>query len=80
LRRDAERRAKIAEYLVDYYENIAPFLIDLKEEVDIATVYGKVTLKIPAGLESGQKLVIKRNNKKEQENRAGSYGICRAFD
>lgn len=34
LRRDAERRAKIAEYLIEYYEYIAPFLVDLKEEVD----------------------------------------------
>lgn len=34
LRRDAERRAKVAEYLIEYYEYIAPFLVDLKEEVD----------------------------------------------
>jgi len=37
LRREAIRDKKIAEYLVAYYENIAPFLIDLKEEVDVAT-------------------------------------------
>jgi hypothetical protein len=35
LRRQAEREKKIAQYLVEYYENIAPFLVDLKEEVDI---------------------------------------------
>jgi DUF2075 family protein len=34
LRRQAEKRAKTAEYLIEYYEYIAPFLIDLKEEVD----------------------------------------------
>jgi hypothetical protein len=34
LRRDAERRAKIAENVIRYYEYIAPFLVDLKEEVD----------------------------------------------
>ena len=37
LRREALRDKKIAQYLVEYYENIAPFLLDLKEEVDIAT-------------------------------------------
>ena len=37
LRREAQKRLKVAQYLVEYYENIAPFLIDLKEEVDIAT-------------------------------------------
>lgn len=37
LKRDAIKDKKIAEYLVSYYENIAPFLIDLKEEVNIAT-------------------------------------------
>ncbi|MDD5012948.1 MAG: restriction endonuclease [Candidatus Pacebacteria bacterium] len=35
LRRQAEKEKKIAQYLVEYYENIAPFLVDLKEEVDI---------------------------------------------
>jgi len=34
LRREAESKRKVAEYLVEYYESIAPFLIDLKEEVD----------------------------------------------
>ena len=34
LRRQAEREKKIAQYLVEYYENIAPFLLELKEEVD----------------------------------------------
>lgn len=37
LRRGAEKEKKIAQYLVEYYEHIAPFLLDLKEEVDIAT-------------------------------------------
>lgn len=36
LRREAVKDKKIAEYLVEYYENIAPFLVELKEEVDIA--------------------------------------------
>lgn len=36
LRRDAEKRKKVVEYLLQYYENIAPFLIDLKEELDIS--------------------------------------------
>jgi DUF2075 family protein len=34
LRRKAERERKIAQYLVEYYESIAPFLVDLREEVD----------------------------------------------
>ncbi|PIR68187.1 hypothetical protein COU49_02475 [Candidatus Nomurabacteria bacterium CG10_big_fil_rev_8_21_14_0_10_35_16] len=37
LRRKAEKEKKIAQYLVEYYENLAPFLIDFKEEIDIAT-------------------------------------------
>lgn len=37
LKRQAIKEKKIAEYLVAYYENIAPFLLDLKEEIDIAT-------------------------------------------
>jgi hypothetical protein len=36
LRREAERRARVAEYLVAYYEHIAPFLIELREEVEDA--------------------------------------------
>ncbi|MBT3705064.1 hypothetical protein HOG17_04785 [Candidatus Peregrinibacteria bacterium] len=36
-RRKAEKEKKIAEYLVKYYESVAPFLIDLKEEVTIPT-------------------------------------------
>ena len=36
-KRKALKEKKIAEYIIAYYENIAPFLIDLKEEVDIAT-------------------------------------------
>lgn len=35
IRREAIRDKKVAEYLVEYYENIAPFLIELKEEVEI---------------------------------------------
>lgn len=45
LRRQAEIDKKIAQYLVEYYENIAPFLIDLKEEVDIATEQERELLK-----------------------------------
>jgi len=45
LRRKAIKDKKIAEYLVAYYENIAPFLVDLKEEVDIATEEERALLK-----------------------------------
>lgn len=45
LRREAEREKKIAQYLVEYYEHIAPFLLDLKEEVDIATEQERELLK-----------------------------------
>ena len=45
LRREAQKDKKIAEYLVAYYENIAPFLIDLKEEVEIATEQERELLK-----------------------------------
>ena len=45
LRRQAEIDKKIAQYLVEYYENIAPFLIDLKEEVDTATEQERELLK-----------------------------------
>lgn len=37
LRREAEKQKRQALYLVEYYESIAPFLIDLKEEVDLGT-------------------------------------------
>lgn len=37
LRRRAEKERKVSQYLIEYYESIAPFLADLKEEVDIAT-------------------------------------------
>jgi hypothetical protein len=45
LRRQAEIDKKIAQYLIEYYENIAPFLIDLKEEVDTATEQERELLK-----------------------------------
>jgi DUF2075 family protein len=45
LRRQAERDKKVAQYLVEYYENIAPFLVDLKEEVDTATEQERELLK-----------------------------------
>ncbi|MDD5146052.1 MAG: hypothetical protein PHF44_04395, partial [Candidatus Pacebacteria bacterium] len=45
LRRKAEKEKKIAQYLVEYYENVAPFLLDLKEEIDIATEEEKELLK-----------------------------------
>src|SRR3989339_814056 len=37
LKRAAEKEKRIAQYLVHYYESVAPFLIDLKEEVDLGT-------------------------------------------
>lgn len=37
LRREAEQKRRAAEYIVEYYETIAPFLLDLKEEVDMGT-------------------------------------------
>ncbi len=45
LRRQAEQEKKIAQYLVEYYESIAPFLVDLKEEVDMATEQERALLK-----------------------------------
>jgi hypothetical protein len=45
LRRAAEKERKVAQYLVEYYENVAPFLIDLKEEVEIATESERELLK-----------------------------------
>ena len=35
MRRKAEKYKRELQYLIQYYESIAPFLIDLKEEVDI---------------------------------------------
>lgn len=48
LRRKSERERREAQYLIQYYESIAPFLIDLKEEVDIGldediTLYDDLT-------------------------------------
>ena len=45
LRRQAEIDKKIAQYIIEYYETIAPFLVDLKEEVDIATEQERELLK-----------------------------------
>lgn len=45
LRREAVKEKKIAQYLVEYYENIAPFLIDLKEEVAVPTAEDRELLK-----------------------------------
>lgn len=45
LRRQAEKEKRIAQYLVEYYESIAPFLIDLKEEVNVATEQERELLK-----------------------------------
>lgn len=45
LRRQAEQERRIAQYLVEYYETIAPFLVDLKEEVDLATEQERALLK-----------------------------------
>lgn len=44
LRREALREKKIYEYLVDYYESVCPFLIDLREEVADITEEDKVLL------------------------------------
>jgi DUF2075 family protein len=44
-RRNAEVKRKIAEYIVEYYENIAPFLVDLKEEINIVTEQERELLK-----------------------------------
>lgn len=33
-RREAEKRARMAEAIVEYYESIAPFLVDYREELD----------------------------------------------
>lgn len=45
LRREAEKEMKVAQYLVEYYEHIAPFLLDLKEEVAVATEQERELLK-----------------------------------
>jgi Restriction endonuclease. len=45
LRRQAEIDKKIAQYIIEYYETIVPFLVDLKEEVDIATEQERELLK-----------------------------------
>ncbi|MFA5857753.1 MAG: hypothetical protein WC955_01660 [Elusimicrobiota bacterium] len=45
LRREAEKEKKIAQYLIEYYEYIVPSLVDLREEVDIATEQERVLLK-----------------------------------
>lgn len=37
IRREALKDKKVAEYLVKFYEDIAPFLLDLKEEVELPT-------------------------------------------
>jgi len=45
MRRQAEREKKIAQYLVEYYEYIVPSLVDLKEELGIATEQERELLK-----------------------------------
>jgi hypothetical protein len=44
-RREAISDKKVAEYLVRYYEEIAPFLLDLREEVEIPTEQDQKMLK-----------------------------------
>lgn len=44
LRRQAVKEKKVYEYLVDYYESICPFLLDLKEEVADITEEDKLLL------------------------------------
>ena len=43
-RREALAEKKVLEYLVQYYESVAPFLVDLKEEVADFTEDDKVVL------------------------------------
>lgn len=59
LRRKAVKEKKIAEYLVEYYETIAPFLLDLKEEVDIPT--------------DEEVKLLKEYSEEELEDRATNY-------
>jgi hypothetical protein len=44
LRREAEQRAKVAEFQVAFYEEVAPFLVDLKEEVSLPTAEDQARL------------------------------------
>lgn len=44
-RREAISDKKIAEYLVKYYEEVAPFLVDLKEEVELPSEQDREMLK-----------------------------------
>lgn len=37
IRREAERENKTLRYIIEYYESIAPFLVDLREEVEDST-------------------------------------------
>ncbi len=46
LRREATSKKKIAEFLVEYYETICPFLLDLKEEVEEIKEDEKELLKV----------------------------------
>lgn len=43
-RRKAEKEKKILQYIIDYYETIAPFLIELKEEIADVTEQDKELL------------------------------------
>jgi hypothetical protein len=45
LRRQAEKEKRVAQYIVNYYETIAPFLLDFKHEVDIGTEEERALLK-----------------------------------
>jgi hypothetical protein len=44
LRREALREKRVYEYLVDYYESVCPFLVDLKEEVTDITEEDRLIL------------------------------------
>lgn len=44
LKRQALKEKKIHEYLVDYYESVCPFLVDLREEVEDITEEDRILL------------------------------------
>ena len=58
-RRQAVSEKKIAEYLLDYYETICPFLLDLKEEVE--------------DIKEEEKELLKEYSEEELEDEATKY-------
>lgn len=59
LRRQAEKNRKIAEYLLEYYESIAPFLVDLKEEAGLG--------------ETDERELLKEYTKEELQDKVTNY-------